>query len=105
MAVFSIILFAAAAVFLALGIAVHRGHTQLIHDYHQTNVRESDRQIYGRAFAKGLFSLCATLFISGALALLSKNGFVAAMLILAVGLVASAIVLFRVQKKYNRGLF
>lgn len=58
-----------------------------------------------RAFAKGLFSLCATLFISGALALLSRNGFVAAMLILAVGLVASVIVLFRVQKKYNRGLF
>ena len=44
MLIFTIIMFAAAALFLALGIAIFNGKTSLIHDYHQKNVKESDQK-------------------------------------------------------------
>lgn len=57
MMVLSIILFAGAILFLALGIAIYQGNTKLIHDYHQRNVKESERQEYAMSFAKGVFAI------------------------------------------------
>ena len=50
MIAYSIIMFVTAGLFLILGIAIYKGNTKLIHDYHQTHVKESERQEYGRAF-------------------------------------------------------
>ena len=107
MIVYSIIMFATAVLFLALGIAVYKGNTKLIHDYHQTNIKESELMEYGRAFAKGMFAICATLLISGIIALLGKEGPIAAvsLIVLFAGLIVSSIVIVAVQKKYNGGLF
>ena len=103
MIAYSIILFVVAVPFLALGIAVYKGNTELIHDYHQKNVKESQRAEYGRAFSKGLFVICATLLISGVAALFGKEG--ASLIVLFAGLIVSFAVLVRVQKRYNGGLF
>ena len=107
MVAYSIIMFAVAVLFLVLGIAVYKGNTKLIHDYHQTNVKESERMEYGRAFAKGMFVVCVTLLISGITALLGKEGPIVtvSLIVLFAGLIASIVVLVRVQKKYNGGLF
>ena len=107
MIAYSIILFAAAVLFLALGIAIYNGNTKLIHDYHQTRVKESERAEYGRAFAKGPFVICATLLISGIMALFGKENpiVVVSLVVLFAGLIASFVVLVKVQKKYNGGLF
>ena len=107
MIAYSIIMFATAVLFLAFGIAVYKGNTKLIHDYHQTNIRESERREYGRAFAKGMFAICATLLISGIIALFGEEGYILAdsLFVLTVGLTASVIILVKVQKKYNGGLF
>ena len=107
MIAYSIILFLAAILFLALGIAVYKGNTNLIHDYHQTNIKESDRTEYGRAFAKGMFAICATLFISAMIALFGKEGsmITGSLLVLFAGLIVSVVVIVKVQKKYNGGLF
>ena len=107
MIVYSIIMFAAAVLFLAFGIATYKGNTKLIHDYHRTNVKESERPEYGRAFAKGMFAICATLFVSGIIALFGEEGFIVAtsLSVLTVGLIVSVIILVKVQKKYNGGLF
>ena len=103
MIAYSVILFGIAILILALGISVYRGNTKLIHDYHQTNIKESQRQEYGRAFAKGMFAICATLFISGMIALF---GVIAvSLIVLGAGLAVSVVVLVKVQKKYNGGLF
>ena len=64
----------AGAVILAVGIAVYRGNTKLIHDYHQTRVKEEDLPAYGREFAKGLFLLAAALFLSGLINLIGEKG-------------------------------
>ena len=107
MIAYSIILFATAVLFLALGIAVYKGNTKLIHDYHQRNVRESERTEYGRAFSKGMFAICATLIISGIIALFGKTDPIAAvsLIVLFAGLIVSGILIVKVQKKYNGGLF
>ena len=108
MIAYSIIMFVAAAPFLALGIAIYKGNTELIHDYHQKNVKESERTEYGRAIAKGMFVVCVTLLISGIIALFGNKEEPIAAVSLAVlfaGLIASFVVLVKVQKKYNGGLF
>lgn len=107
MIAYSIITVMTAVLVFAFGMAIYRGNTKLIHDYHQTNVKESERLEYGRAFAKGLFVLCFTLLISGVIALFGKGNSIAAasLIVLFAGLIASVIVLRKVQKKYNGGQF
>lgn len=104
---YSIIMFVIAVLFLILGIVVYKGNTKLIHDYHQTRVKESERREYGRAFSKGLFTICATVFISGIIALFGKNGAIvsACLIVLFVGLIVAFVILVKVQKKYNGGFF
>ena len=107
MIAYSMIMFVTAVLFLVLGIAVYRGNTKLIHEYHQTNVKEANRKEYSRAFAKGMFAICATLLVSGIVALIGDEGFIIAtsLCVLTVGLIASIIIFVKVQKKYNGGLF
>ena len=105
MIVYSMILFAVAVVFLVLGIAVYRGNTKLIHDYHQTNVKEDERRQYGRAFSKAMFAVFATLLVSGIIALLGKDVMAVSFIALGAGLIVSGVIFVTVQKKYNGGLF
>ena len=107
MIAYSIIMLVTAVLFLVFGIAVYKGNTKLIHDYHQANIKESEQHEYGRAFAKGMFAICATLFVSGIIALFGEEGFIVAtsLSVLTVGLIVSVIILVKVQKKYNGGLF
>ena len=105
MIVYSIILFAVAVVCLALGIAIYRGNTKLIHDYHQTNVKETERRQYGRAFSMGMFTVFATLLVSGIIALFGKEVMAVSFIVLVAGLIVSGVIFGAVQKKYNGGLF
>lgn len=107
MLVYSLIMFAVAALCLWIGISIYRGNTNLIHDYHRTRIKESERLAYGRAFAKGLFVLCGGLFLSGAISLFgdSKPFVLASDAVLAAGIVISIVMIMRVQRKYNGGLF
>lgn len=107
MAIYSIIMFVTAALFLAIGIAIYRGNTKLIHDYHQGRVKEEQRLQYGKAIAKGLFAICAALALSGVIAAFAQSGsaVAAALIVLFAGLAVSLIILVKVQRKYNGGLF
>ena len=103
MIAYSIILFAVAALMFILGAAIYRGNTKLIHDYHQTNVKESERKAYGRALAIGVFATGATLLVSGMTALLDRVS--VSLMALVLGLIASIVILGKVQKRYNGGVF
>ncbi len=105
MIAYSIFMFAIAVLFLMFGIAIYKGNTKLIHDYHQTHVKESERQEYGRALAKGMFTICATLIISGIIALFGEEGAIvaASLIVLFAGLIVSFAILAKVQQKYNGG--
>lgn len=105
MLAYSVIMFAVAILFLGLAAAIYRGNTNLIHDYHQTKIKESDKKAYGKAFSKGVLAIAVSLILSGAIALLGDT--TSLMLIsvglLLVGLTISFIVIAKVQKKFNGG--
>ena len=102
---YSIIMFLAAALFTGLGIAIYFGKTNLIHDYHQTNV--TDKAAYGKSFGKAMFIISTALFLSGIVSLFgsSEKNTLIAVFVLIVGLIIGFICIFFVQKKYNNGIF
>lgn len=103
MIVYSMILFAAAVLFLVMGIELCRGNTKLIHDYHQTNIKESEQKNYCRGIAKGMFVIFAALLISGILALFGKESplLTVSYIVLGVGIIISIIIFVTAQRKYN----
>lgn len=102
MLVYAIIMFIAAAVFIGVGIAVYKGKTDLIHDYHQSKV--TDKTAYGKAFGKALLVMAVALLFSGIIG--PWNNMAAfAVAVLITGLCAGAGCMVSVQRKYNKGVF
>ena len=102
MLVYSIIMFLVAALFTALGIAIYKGKTDLIHDYHQTKV--TDKSAYGKAFGKAMLLIAAVMLLSGIIGLF-ENLVMLAVGMLMIGLVIGIGCIVAVQKKYNKGVF
>ena len=102
MLVYAIIMFLVAAAFAAMGIAIYRGKTDLIHDYHQTKV--TDKSAYGKAFGKAMLFIAAVMLLSGIIGLF-ENLVKLAVAILIIGLVIGMGFLVAVQRKYNNRLF
>ena len=102
MLVYAIIMFLVAAAFAAMGIAIYRGKTDLIHDYHQTKV--TDKSAYGKAFGKAMFVIAIALFLSGIIGLMD-NLAVLAVVISIIGLCVGVGCIVAVQKKHNKGVF
>lgn len=107
MLIYSVIMFLVAAMFLIFAVLVYRGHTSLIHSYHQSKVAEKDKPAYGRAVSKTLFGISAALIISGIVGLLGDSGEIAiiAVVLLFVGFIPPIILFIRSQKKYNGGIW
>ncbi|MBQ7595193.1 MAG: hypothetical protein IJU45_00850 [Clostridia bacterium] len=103
MLVYSIIMFAVAVLFLAVGISIHNGNSHLINEYHQSNVQESELKNYCKAFSKGMFAICLTLIVSGVISLFGYAKISVA--VLSAGLLVSIVIIIKVQKKYNGGFF
>ena len=102
MLVYFIIMFLVAALFTVLGIAIYKGKTDLIHDYHQTKV--TDKSAYGKAFGKAMLLIAAVMLLSGIIGLF-ENLVMLAVAILIIGLVIGIGCIVAVQRKYNNGLF
>ena len=105
MLIYSFIMFSVSILLIGFCIAIYKGRTDLIHDYHQTKV--SDRKAYGKAFGKALFIVGLAPLFSGTVALLDESKTVAliAVVVLALFLVLGIACICFVQKKYNGGIF
>ncbi|MBR2502831.1 MAG: hypothetical protein IKB62_01760 [Oscillospiraceae bacterium] len=105
MTLYSCILLPVSILFAVLSISIYKGNTKLIHDYHQTNVE--DKEAYGKGFGKALGVIAAGIFISGVVGLLGDSDTIAmaAVIILFAGLFAGFFCIYKVQKKYNSGIF
>ena len=99
---YSVIMFIVSALFTVLGIAIYKGKTDLIHDYHQTNV--TDKSAYGKAFGKAMLVIATVMLLSG-IAGLFENSDILAVVILIIGLVIGTGCIVAVQRKYNKGVF
>ena len=102
MLAYSIIMFLIAVLFTGLGIAIYRGKTDLIHDYHQTKV--TDKSAYGKAFGKAMLVIATIMLLSGIIGLF-ENLVKLAVAILIIGLVIGIGCIVAVQRKYNKGIF
>lgn len=102
---YSIIMFLTAALTGGIGIAIYRGKTGLIHEYHQTRV--TDKAAYGKAFGKALSVIAAGCMLSGIISLSgdSETAAMIAVSILFAGLLIGIALIIAVQKKYNNGIF
>ena len=105
MIAYCVVLFFVATLFAVVSTRIYKGKTNLIHDYHQTNV--TDKASYGRAFGKAMGIPTGTMVLSGTIALLGDSAPIvwAALSVLAVGFVIGFVCIFRVQKKFNGGVF
>ena len=105
MLLYSCILLPVSILFFVLSFAIYKGKTELIHDYHQTNVK--DKEAYGKAFSKGLAVIAGGIFLSGIIGLLGDNNTVAmvAVFVLFAGMFIGLFCIYKVQKKYNSGIF
>ena len=103
MIAYAMIMFVTAAVFGVMAVLIHKGKTDLIHDYHQTKV--TDKPGYGRAFGKAMAVIAGTMALSGGVALFGERVMWAAIAVFATGFTAGMIAIFRVQEKYNGGVF
>ena len=99
MLLYSIIMFLVAVLFAVQGIAIYKGKTDLIHDYHQTKV--TDKSAYGKAFGKAMLVIATVMLLSGIIGLF-KNLLMLAVAILIIGLVVGIGCIVAVQKKYNK---
>ena len=95
-------MFLVAVLFTVLGIAIYKGKTDLIHDYHQTKV--TNKSAYGKAFGKAMLVIATAMLLSGIIGLF-KNLLMLAVAILIIGLVVGIGCIVAVQKKYNKGVF
>jgi hypothetical protein len=95
-------MFLVSALFTVLGIAIYKGKTDLIHDYHQTKV--TDKSAYGKAFGKAMLLIATVMLLSGIIGLFEKL-LILAVAILIIGFVLGMGCIVAVQKKYNKGVF
>lgn len=107
MDIYVIILFITSIFLFVLSALIKQGNTRLIHDYHQTRVREDQRMNYAKDFSKGVLGIGVSLFASAALYLLNESHFMIefSVGVMVIGMIISTILLIRVQKKYNGGIF
>ena len=105
MVLYSIIMFLAAVPMIKISIAIYKGKTSLIHDYHQTKV--TDKAAYGKAFGKAMFVVSMALLLSGIIGLFGDSEAIAmiSVAVLFIGLFIGITWIVVVQKKYNKGVF
>lgn len=105
MLLYSIIMFLAAVPMIKISIAIYKGKTDLIHDYHQTKV--TDKAAYGKAFGKAMFVVSAALLLSGIIGLFGISDTMAmiSVAVLFIGLFIGIAWIIAVQIKYNKGVF
>ena len=105
MVLYSVIMLLVAIPIIILSIAIYRGKTDLIHDYHQTKV--TDKAAYGKAFGKAMLVVSATLLLSGIIGLFGDSIAIAiiSVAVLFIGLCIGIACIVAVQKKYNKGVF
>ena len=99
-------MFLSAILFILIGFEIFRGKTDLIHDYHQTKVK--DKVGYGKAMGKAISGIGVSALISAIISLIPYNSqdqiaFIATD-IFVIGFIVSFILIFKAQKKYNGGI-
>lgn len=107
MILYSIMVFGISALIGVFGILIYRGNTKLIHEYHMTNVKDSQILQYAKAFGKCLLFLALIWAVSGVTAFWGDDLIfvIISVAIGFLGLIAFLIAISIVQEKYNNSIW
>lgn len=105
MILYSCITIPAAIMLFILSISIYKGKTELIHAYHQTNVE--NKSAYGKGFGRALSIIASGILLSGIVGLFGDDTVIVlfAVVVLFAGIFAGLWRIYKVQKKYNSGVF
>lgn len=105
MVVYSVIMFAATALFTVLAILITKGNASLINCYREERVK--DKVTYCKKIGQSLFIMAAAMLVSGIVSLCSaaETVILIALGVLIAGVLIGIVRLFHVQKKYGGGIF
>ena len=101
MIVYAVVMFLTAFILILVGALVYRGRTDLVHSYHQTNVK--DKKAYGKALGKALMGMSIPFILAGIIGLFTESILVT--IVLLAGIAISFIPFAIVQNKHNGGIF
>lgn len=103
MITYGIIILLVAILFITLGACIFRGNIGLIHDYHQTNVK--DKVNYGKAMGKAISGIGIAAMISGFISFSPDISASIAVRVFIIGFIICFFFIYKTQKKYNGGIF
>ena len=99
-----IVLFAVAALCVALGLVIWKKQKiSLVHSYHYANVRDVDKPAYCKQVGISLLVIGGGVALDGAAALFRRESLGIALMM--VGIVAGLYIMHKAQKRYNGGWF
>lgn len=101
MIIYAVVMFLTAFILILVGALVYRGRTDLVHSYHQTNVK--DKKAYGKALGKALMGMSIPFILAGIIGLFTESILVT--IVLLAGIAISFIPFVIVQNKHNGGIF
>ena len=107
MVVFGICTLIAAAILLVISVLLCCGFTNILHDYHTTNVKEEDRKKMGLSIGLSMLIGALGMISSGIVSIVTNDEsiIILPIMLLIVPLVLSIILSLVFVKKYNRAIF
>jgi hypothetical protein len=100
---FAIIYYLFGILFIALGMAIYKGKTRLVHYYHQKNV--TDHAGFGKAMGKPLAFIGVSFIVSASLAFFGEIWLSVGIALSVVSIIAMVVICLVVIKKYNGRIF
>lgn len=91
-------------IFMALGYLLwKKQRITIVHSYHYTKVKESDKKDYTTQMGKGVVVMGLGMILTGIICWLTYSMY--GMFAFAVGFILGMMIILRAQKKYNGGVF
>jgi len=101
--VFAVSFYIVGALLLAAGIAVYKGKTAIIQNYHRKNV--TDNKNYGIAMGKAISAMGLSAFVTATLSFLGDAFLMVGTVLFLVVMVVMMVIVYFIQKKYNGSMF
>lgn len=92
-------------VLLIVGMLIRKGNVSILHSYHYKNVADIDA--YSKEIGSSIMFVCIPIFLNGLITLFSHIKIVSIIgsVLFFIGIIICAIHIFKIQVKYNGGIF
>ena len=95
---------------IVIGIMNIRGNVSMLHEYHTKNVKEEDKESFGRLVGTGMLIIGGSIIVYSILKTLTiqledKIYIIIGTIIMIVGVIIGIFISFYAMRKYNGGIF